>query len=179
MKPEKKPPKTQKNTWAKANVWALCLVLTGTSCKNKSYDDTPEGVAREFLERMDRMQGDPGDARKTFDLLSQSSQTNLSARARRASAAMGRRLGPESMLVPSHFYPRFQPRQWVVKGGKPRATVEITGVEPATERASITCVLEDSGWRIDLEFPQLPAMEKRKEGNLQHELPSLQKKMPT
>lgn len=140
----------------------ICYALLCSACSQKTYDETPEGVVREFLERMERVQGESKDARATFNLLSGASQTNLSDRARRASAAMGTKIGPEHMLTPSHFYPRFQPRQWSTRKAGNRAVVEVTGVDPTNERAAIPCVLEESGWRIELELPPLPPFERRK-----------------
>lgn len=129
--------------------------------RNKPFDATPDGVAREFLERMERVGGDPKDARAVFDLLSRPAQTSLSDRSRRASAAFGQRLGPEQMIAPSHYFPRFQPRQWTTRLRGRQATVELVGLDAANERAAIPCVNEDGRWRIDLQLPPLPPIERR------------------
>ena len=139
---------------------ALFVVLLA-GCGRKPFDATPEGVAREFIERMERVQGDPKDARLVFDLLSRQAQTNLSDRAHRASAASGKRMGPEQMIAPAHWFPRFQPRQWATQTAGSRAVVEMTGLDPETERAEMPCVLEDARWRIDLVLPALPPIEHR------------------
>lgn len=138
---------------------ACALLLS--ACGRRAPDTTPEGVVREMLERLEHVTGDPRDARAVFDLLSRAAQTNLSDRARRASAATGKRLGPEQMLAPSHFFPRFQPRQWSTKVAGNRAVVELVGLDPATDRAQVACVVEDGHWRIDLTLPPLPAVERR------------------
>jgi hypothetical protein len=140
---------------------AALFVALLAGCGRKPFDATPEGVARELIERMERVQGDPKDARLVFDLLSRQAQTNLSDRARRASAASGKRMGPEQMIVPSHWFPRFQPRQWATRTAGNRAVVEMTGLDPETERAEMPCVLEDARWRIDLVLPALPPIEHR------------------
>lgn len=141
------------------------LLLLGnaslTGCNRKPFDATPEGVVREFLERMERVSGDPKDARSVFDLLSKQAQTSLSDRSRRASAAFGKRLGPEQMLAPSHYYPRFQPRRWTTRLRGRQATVELVGLDTSGERAEIPCVNEEGHWRIDLQLPPLPPVERR------------------
>ena len=144
------------------SVILLLAALVGASgCGRKPPDATADGVAREFLERMERVQGDPRDARAAFDLLSKPAQTSLSDRAKRASAAFGKRMGPEQMLTPSHFFPRFQPRQWTTRLQGKRALVEVVGLDASSERAEIPCVLEEGRWRIDLQLPPLPPVERR------------------
>lgn len=138
---------------------AMSVVLSG--CNRKPFDATPEGVVREFLERMERVNGDPKDARAVFDLLSKQAQTNLSDRSRRASAAFGKRLGPEQMIAPSHFFPRFQPRHWTIRLRAHQATVELVGLDASNERAEILCINEEGRWRIDLQLPPLPPIERR------------------
>jgi hypothetical protein len=139
----------------------LGLLLVG--CGRKPPDATPEGVVREFLERMERVNGDPKDARAAFDLLAKPSQANLTERSKRASAAFGKRMSPEQMLAPSHYFPRFQPRQWSTRplGNGKRALVEVLGLDPASERAEVPCVSEEGHWRIDLALPALPPVERR------------------
>jgi predicted small lipoprotein YifL len=139
-------------------VAATALALTG--CGQKPFDATPEGVAREFVTRMDAVRGESKDARAVFDLLSRPAQTNLSDRARRASAAAGKRIAPEQMIAPALFYPHFQPQKWATRAQGIRAIVEIQGIDPSSEHASIPCVLEDGHWRVDLVLPHLPPIER-------------------
>ncbi|MCS6899074.1 MAG: hypothetical protein RMJ98_05235 [Myxococcales bacterium] len=139
----------------------LALLMGSAGCNRKPFDATPEGVVREFLERLERVHGDPKDARAVFDLLSRPAQTSLSDRSRRASAAFGKRLGPEQMIAPSHYFPRFQPRQWTTRIQGNHATVELIGLDPTTERAAVPCVNEEGHWRIDLSLPPLPPIERR------------------
>src|SRR4051812_34592793 len=49
---------------------ALVALAWLPGCGRKPPDSTPEGVVREYLERIERVQGDPKDARAAFDLLS-------------------------------------------------------------------------------------------------------------
>jgi hypothetical protein len=140
---------------------ALALLAGSAGCNRKPFDATPEGVVREFLERMERVHGDPKDARAVFDLLSRPAQTSLSDRSRRASAAFGKRLGPEQMIAPSHYFPRFRPHQWTTRLRGRQATVELVGLDATSERAAIPCVNEEGRWRIDLYLPPLPPIERR------------------
>jgi hypothetical protein len=139
----------------------LLVNLATAGCNRKPFDATPEGVVREFLERIERVNGDPKEARAVFDLLSKPAQTSLSDRSRRASAAFGKRLGPEQMIAPSHYFPRFQPRQWKSRIRGRQATVELVGLDATSERAEIPCVNEEGRWRIELSLPTLPPIERR------------------
>lgn len=136
-------------------------MLTLPACGRRPFDASPEGVAREFLERMDRVDGDPKAARAAFDLLGKAAQLALSDRARRASAATGKRMAPEQMIATSHFFPRFSPRQWSTRAAGDRAVVTVVGLDPATERAEIPCIREEGRWRIEIALPPLPPVEKR------------------
>lgn len=140
----------------------VCVALTLTvGCGRKPFDATPEGAVREYLERMERVNGEPSDARAAFSLLTRASQMNLSERAFRASAATGKRMGPEQMIPPSHFFRRFEPRQWTTRIQGNRAVVDLMGLDAKTEHASIPCANEDGHWRIDLALPPLPPIERR------------------
>ncbi len=118
----------------------------------------------EWLERMARVHGDPEDAARAYELLSIETKKNLEERARRASAATGRKMTPESMLAPSRFSLRFAPRSMRSRVAGDRAVVDVVGADPEVERAEVPCVLEEGRWRIDLVLPPLPAIEKRPDG---------------
>ena len=45
-----------------------------------------------------------------------------------------------------------------------RAVVDVTGIDPETDRAEVPCVLEDGRWRIEIPLPPLTPWEKRPEG---------------
>src|SRR5262249_27733338 len=116
---------------AKASAVLVVAELLG-GCGRRAFDTTPEGVVREFFERIEHLQGDPKDARGVFELLSRPAQANLAERAKRASAASGKRMAPEQMLAPSHFFPRFQPRQWGTRAVGNRALVDVIGLDAAS-----------------------------------------------
>ena len=115
---------------------------------------------------MERVHGDPEDARRAYELLSSGAKKNLEERARRASAATGRKMSPESMIAPSRFAVRFIPRTMRARTAGDRALVMVLGANPDVERAEVPCVLEDGRWRVDLILPPLPAIEKRPEDGL-------------
>lgn len=135
--------------------------MLAAGCGRQQPDDTPEGVIRAWTDMMQRAHTDPTAALAAYDLLSRSARENLQERARRATAATGRAMPPEEMLVPSRFAKRFEPRQVKARIAGDRAVVEVTGVDPATEHASVPCVREDGRWRVDLVLPPLPEIEKR------------------
>jgi hypothetical protein len=150
------------STSFRAALVAALVLLAG--CHRQPADATPEGVVREFLERMRRLQNDPKDARAVYELLSRPAQSNLAERAKRASAATGKRMGPEQMIAPAYFFPRFQAQRWATRAAGDRATVELAGVDPNEEHASVPCVREEGHWRVDLALPSLPPVERRPPG---------------
>lgn len=137
----------------------LCLLATG--CSRRRPDATPESVVREWIDRMQRVHGSPEASRAAYALLSQAAKANLEERARRASAATGRKMEPEQMIVPSRFSLRFVPRQLTSRIAGDTAIVEAVGADPEVEHASIRCVRENQAWRIDLQLPPLPPVERR------------------
>jgi hypothetical protein len=143
-------------------VTALSLLMA--ACSSRSPTATPEGVVREFVERMRRVQGDPTDAKAAFELLSKNAQANLKARAERYGAASGKAIAPEAMIVPSLFVLRFEPQRYRARISGTYALVEAQGLLPE-ERAQIPCVLEEDGWRLDLPMPPLPPIQTRPREN--------------
>lgn len=115
---------------------------------------------RELVERMRRVQGDPADAKAAYELLSANAQANLKARAERYSAASGKAIAPEAMIVPSLFLLRFEPQRYRAQISGSYALVEAQGLLP-DERARIQCVLEEEVWRVDLVLPPLPPIQTR------------------
>jgi hypothetical protein len=136
----------------------VALALAG--CGRRAPNATPDGAVREMVERMRRLNGDPGDARAAFDMLSGRAQTNLAARAHRYSAASGKTIAPEAMLAPSRFLLRFEPQRYSAQISGTYARVEAVGLL-AEERAQIPCVFEDGAWRVDLALPSLPPVQMR------------------
>lgn len=141
---------------------AALAVALAAACARKPVDATPEGAVRELLDRMERVDGDPAAGEAAYQLLAESARANLGERSRRASAASGRPVKPWEMLAPSRFTLRFAPRSMVARAaGDKRAIVEVTGADPEVERARVPCVLEGGGWRVDLQLPELPPIERR------------------
>jgi hypothetical protein len=134
------------------------------SCGSQPGSRTgPETAAREFVERMQQLNGDPREARKAFDLLSVRARGNLSARATRYGSASGKTILAEAMIVPSRFALRFSPQRYVAQVRGEHAVVQVLGVLEE-HRASFPCVLEDGAWRVDLTFPASPALQARPRG---------------
>lgn len=142
----------------------LALGLLG-ACSHGPPDATPEGAVREFIERMERVDGDPERARAAYELLSASTRENLIERARRASNATGRPMKPEEMLAPSRFVLLFRPHQMQAHITGDRALVSVMGMDPAVDRAQVPLVREEGRWRVELALPQLPPVEKRPTNN--------------
>jgi hypothetical protein len=143
-----------------------CGALTVTiglfaACSRKAPEMTPEGVVREFLDRVDRAEGDPAQARVVYELLSAKTQAGLAERARRASAANSRNVMPEEMLAPARFSLRFEPRKIHAHVADTRATVDVFGIDPDTDHAEVPCLLEQGRWRIEIPLPPLAPVERR------------------
>jgi len=136
----------------------LCAALAG--CARREEEDTPERVVQEFIDRMQRVHGDPQKSKLAYELLAAGAQANLDERARRASATVGRTVAPEEMLAPSRFYLSFQPRTWSTERGGEWAIVTAEGESPR-EQTRIRCVRERGHWRVLLDLPELPPIEQR------------------
>jgi hypothetical protein len=137
-----------------------CMVL---GCRRESVDEDPVRLVREFIERMQRVHGDQKNARAVFELLWSPAQKNLTERASRASALAGRKLAPEEMITPSHFTLRFEPKRISTTTTADRAVVAVQGDPPQRETRDVRCVREDGRWRIVLDLPVLPPIQKRPE----------------
>ncbi len=90
---------------------AFSLLVGMAGCARKAADLTPEGAVRDLLDRIDRVEADPVQARAVYELLSSRTKANLVERARRASTTSGRAVHPEEMLAPGRFSLRFEPRK--------------------------------------------------------------------
>ena len=152
-----------------ARVGGTALVMTlalASGCAQKPVDATPEGAVRELLERMEHAEGEGDEAatRGVYELLAAPTREALELRAARASAATARRVSPADMIAPAHFSFRFRPRQFKAKTTGDRATVDVVGIDPAVDRASVPCVREDGHWRVEIPLPPLPPVQHRPDG---------------
>ena len=133
------------------------------ACRRETVDEDPERLVREFIARMQRVHGDQKNARAVFELLWAPAQKNLTERASRASALAGRKVAPEEMIAPSRFTLRFEPKRISSTASGDRAVVVVQGDPPQRETREIQCVREDGRWRVVLELPVLPPIQKRPE----------------
>ncbi len=133
----------------------------GGGCEQEPGEERPELVVAEFVERMDRVHGDPQAARAAYELLWAEGRNNLAERAKRASAVTGRKVAPEEMLAPSRFWMKFRPHAYSSRVQGEWAVVTVTGEAPRTQRHQVRCFLEDGRWKVVLELPPLPPIQKR------------------
>jgi hypothetical protein len=117
-------------------------------------------VVRAFIERMKSVHGEPAHAKAALELVWSDGRKSLEERARRASAASGRTVGPEEMLVPSRFSLRFEPTRVSTESRGKWSRVTIFGPQQG-QVAEVPCVKEKAGWRVAIEFPALPPIELR------------------
>ena len=139
------------------------LALAVLGCHADVVDAGPDAVVEEFVQRMQRVHGDPKAARDAYELLWGDAKRSLAERAKRASAVAGRELAPQAMLAPSRFWLSFLPRRYSAHIDGDWAIVTAMGDEP-TQRQDVKCVREDGHWRVVLVLPPLPPIQHRDEG---------------
>jgi hypothetical protein len=151
---------------ARCRCWSrgLCglALLTLLACQVEAVDERPERLVEAFVERMASVHGDPARGKAAVALLWRKGRQNLEERAERASAAAGRKMEPEEMLVPSRFAMNFTPKSYVAQIEGEYARVFLKGDSPA-DVAEVHCVLEEGRWRVVLALPELPMIQKRGE----------------
>jgi hypothetical protein len=148
---------------------AFCLLATPPlasllGCQEEASDGEPERVVAEFIARMQRVHGERKAARAAYDLLWSDARRNLAERAKRASDVAGREIAPEEMLPPSRFSLHHKPRHFDMRVDGDWAEVVVTGEDGIVNR--VKCVREDGKWRVVLELPPLPPIERRLDGGL-------------
>ena len=107
-----------------------------------------------FLDEMEAASDDAREARHAYDLLGPSARANLKERARRTSRLQGRQVQPWDMVAAGRFGVAFRPKIMRSKVVGDRASVEVLGAEPQSEHATVVCVREAGGWRIEPELPE-------------------------
>jgi hypothetical protein len=146
----------------RALVFGLALsAFAMPGCKREPIDTEPAAVVEEFVRRMQRVHGDPKAAHAAYELLWHEARQNLGERAKRASAVGGRKVLPEEMIAPSRFALAFEPKHYIADIQGDWAAVVITGEGPDAPRKSVKCVREDGGWRVVMEWPLPPTIQKR------------------
>ncbi len=147
--------------WRLASMIALLALTSGAGCEREAIDEDPERLVKEFIDRVKSVYSDPKMARGAFDFLWSSAQKNLTERAARASALASRKVAPEEMLALTRFSLRFVPRRYSANIQGDVAIVTIQGDSQSTERADVRCVREQGRWRIAVELPPLPPIQRR------------------
>jgi len=132
----------------------LALVLL-VGCGKGRVDGTPEAAVRSMLERLENSSTDPRQTKEAYALMGPNARAQLQERAARATRLQGRRVEPYEMLAPGRFGLRFRPKRMKTQLTGDTATVTVEGTESA-QSASISCVREAEGWRVEAEFPELP-----------------------
>jgi hypothetical protein len=135
-------------------VAVLALPLSTAACSHPPPDSTPEGAVRLFLDDLEAAEDDPRVMRRTYDLLGPQARANLAERARRTSSLQGRQFQPWEMLASGRFGLAFRPKDYRTNRVGDRATVEVVGTDPTSEHASVICVREAGGWRIEPGLPE-------------------------
>jgi hypothetical protein len=148
-----------------ASVW-LASPLLGLlwGCEEEASDGEPERVVAELIQRLQRVHGERKAAHAAYELLWSDARRNLAERAKRASDVAGREIAPEEMLPPSRFSLHHKPRHYETRIDGDWAEVTVTGEDGAVDR--VKCVRETGKWRVVLELPPLPPIERRLDGGL-------------
>jgi hypothetical protein len=124
------------------------------ACTRPAPEATPEGAVRAFLDVMEGAGDDPSLTHRAYDLLGPQARANLGERAHRTSQLQGRQVEPWTMLAAGLFGVSFRPKATRATVVGDRATVDVFGEDPQSEHASVLCVHESEGWRIEPGLPE-------------------------
>jgi hypothetical protein len=120
---------------------------------------------RLFVEKMETSAEDPRAMREAYQLLGPHARSNLKERAERASKGQGRRYEPFEMLAEGRFGLKFRPKTMTAKIEGEDAFVSVKGDGPE-ERATVHCMHETGGWRVEPELPDVQAPQRRADGGI-------------
>lgn len=134
--------------------WLAFAFALMAGCSHPPPDATPEGALKLFLEDMDESSDDPRLVRRAYALLGPAARANLEERAKRTSRLSGRQVSPWDMLAAGRFGMSFPYKTMRTSVVGERASIEVFGADPATEHASVACVHEADGWRVEPGFPE-------------------------
>jgi hypothetical protein len=143
---------------------ALLALALLPACEEDAADSEPDRLVAEFIRRMQRVHGDHKAARAAYELMWSDARRNLAERAKRASDVAGREIAPEEMLPPSRFSLHRKPRRYEARVDGDWAEVSISSEGGGVDR--VKCVREDGKWRVVLELPPLPPIERRADAGL-------------
>jgi hypothetical protein len=141
-----------------ALVVALSLVLS--AWEREPEPATPDAVVVRFIRLMQGVHGDEDQAAEVYELLWSGARENLERRAQQASAVAGRPVAPYEMIVPSRFSQEFAPKRFTFQEFGKWAVVRVYGNGPKQFR-EVRCALEEGKWRVVLELPEAPPIQKR------------------
>ncbi len=130
------------------------LVLAPAACSHAPPDSTPEGAVRMFLDDMEAASHDPRVMKRAYELLGPAARANLEERAHRTSQLQGRQVAPWEMLAAGQFGLTFRPKTMKAMRVGDRASVEVLGADAVNEHASVVCVHEAGGWRVEPGLPE-------------------------
>jgi len=124
------------------------------ACSRAPPDATPDGAVRLFLDDMETASDDPRVMKRAYELLGPVARANLEERAHHTSQLQGRQVAPWDMLAAGRFGLTFRPKTMKSMRVGDRATVEVVGADPVNEHASVVCVHEAGGWRLEPGLPE-------------------------
>lgn len=136
-----------------ALVGCALLMAAAHGCTD-TVADGPEATLSHFLDLMDRSRSDSRVLPEAFALLDQTTQDQLSERARRARTLAGRDFRPWEMIAQGRFRLRFAPAPGGMEAqvDGDRASVRVRGAKPGQE-VDVPMVRQAGSWRVVLSLP--------------------------